>query len=72
MPSEAPKVLISYSYDSLEHARRVLGLVERIRNDGVDAQLDSIRFWAGRFMLSDQGGHLMFSGLVHLCLNQSS
>lgn len=35
-----PKVFISYSHDSLEHARRVMGLAERLRKDGVDAQLD--------------------------------
>jgi WD40 repeat protein len=40
MASDSPKVLISYSHDSLEHARRVLGLAERLRKDGVDAQLD--------------------------------
>ena len=40
MPSQPPKVFISYSHDSLEHARRVLGLAERLRKDGVDAQLD--------------------------------
>ena len=36
----APKVFISYSHDSVEHARRVLGLAERLRKDGVDAKLD--------------------------------
>jgi hypothetical protein len=40
MASEPPKVLISYSHDSPEHARRVLGLAERLRKDGVDTQLD--------------------------------
>jgi hypothetical protein len=40
MASDAPKVLIGYSRDSLEHARRVLGLAERLRKDGVDAPLD--------------------------------
>ena len=35
-----PKVFISYSHDSPEHARRVLSLAERLRKDGVDAQLD--------------------------------
>src|ERR1700730_4744028 len=38
-PSPA-RVFISYSHDSLEHARRVMGLAERLRKDGVDAQLD--------------------------------
>jgi SEFIR domain len=40
MASEPPKVFISYSHDSLEHARRVLGLAECLRKDGLDAQLD--------------------------------
>jgi hypothetical protein len=35
-----PRVFISYSHDSLEHARRVLELAERLRDDGVDARLD--------------------------------
>jgi hypothetical protein len=34
------RVFISYSHDSIEHARRVLELAERLRQDGVDAQLD--------------------------------
>ena len=40
MASDIPKVLISYSHDSPEHARRVLELAERLRLDGIDAQLD--------------------------------
>jgi hypothetical protein len=40
MAPSAPRVFISYSHDSLEHARRVMGLAERLRKDGVDAQLD--------------------------------
>jgi hypothetical protein len=40
MARSAPRVFISYSHDSLEHARRVKGLAERLRKDGVDAQLD--------------------------------
>ena len=40
MASEPPKVFISYSHDSPEHAQRVLELAERLRKDGVDAQLD--------------------------------
>jgi hypothetical protein len=34
------RVFISYSHDSIEHARLVLELAERLRADGVDAQLD--------------------------------
>src|SRR5271166_1910189 len=40
MAPSAPRVFISYSHDSREHERRVLGLAERLRKDGVDAQLD--------------------------------
>ena len=40
MAPSPPRVFISYSHDSLEHARRVLGLAERLREDGIDAQLD--------------------------------
>jgi SEFIR domain len=40
MASEPPKVFISYSHDSPEHEKRVLELAERLRADGVDAQLD--------------------------------
>jgi tetratricopeptide (TPR) repeat protein len=40
MASDPPKVLISYSHDSPEHARRVLGLAERLRKDGVEAWID--------------------------------
>jgi hypothetical protein len=35
-----PRVFISYSHDSPEHARRVLQLAERLREDGIDVQLD--------------------------------
>jgi hypothetical protein len=31
---------LSYGHDSVEHARRVLGLAERVCKDGVDARLD--------------------------------
>ena len=40
MASEPPKVLISYSHDSAAHKQRVLALAERLRSDGVNAQLD--------------------------------
>jgi hypothetical protein len=40
MPSQPPRVFISYSHDSPEHAQHVLELAERLRKDGVDAQLD--------------------------------
>lgn len=38
--AEAPRVFISYSHDSLEHAERVLALSERLRAEGVDSELD--------------------------------
>jgi class 3 adenylate cyclase len=38
--AEAPRVFISYSHDSLEHAERVLALSERLRAEGVDAEID--------------------------------
>jgi hypothetical protein len=37
---EAPKVFISYSHDSAEHQARVLALADRLRADGVDAEVD--------------------------------
>ena len=35
-----PRIFISYSHDSLEHTRRVRALAERLRADGIDAQID--------------------------------
>ena len=40
MASDAPKVLISYSHDSPEHAERVLKLSNRLREDGIDCTID--------------------------------
>lgn len=40
MTSKAPRVFISYSHDSPEHADRVLRLADRLRGDGVDAWID--------------------------------
>ncbi|MFL5538450.1 MAG: SEFIR domain-containing protein, partial [Longimicrobiaceae bacterium] len=37
---KAPNVFISYSHDSPEHRIEVLGLSNRLREDGVDAHLD--------------------------------
>jgi SEFIR domain len=39
-PSQARRVFTSYSHDSPEHERCVLALSDRLRNDGVDANLD--------------------------------
>src|SRR3990172_72887 len=40
MEMEAPKVFISYSHDSPEHAGRVLTLSDRLRDGGVDSHID--------------------------------
>jgi hypothetical protein len=37
---EAPKVFISYSHDSPDHADRVLELSGRLRQDGIDCHID--------------------------------
>ncbi len=37
---ESPKVFISYSHDSPEHRQRVLALAGRLRDEGVDVELD--------------------------------
>lgn len=36
----APRVFVSYSHDSPEHRKRILGLSERLRQDGVLTVLD--------------------------------
>jgi len=40
MDATHQKVFISYSHDSPEHEKRVLALAERLRSDGVVAQID--------------------------------
>jgi predicted ATPase len=40
MASSPPRVFISYSHDSPEHRETVLRFAERLRKDGVDAQID--------------------------------
>ena len=35
-----PKIFISYSHDSPEHRERVLRFAQRLRKDGIDAQID--------------------------------
>ena len=35
-----PRVFISYSHDTPEHRARVLGLSERLRQDGIETSLD--------------------------------
>ncbi|MCP3964217.1 MAG: hypothetical protein GY719_40825 [bacterium] len=39
----APRVFLSYTHDSPEHVERVLGLANRLRGEGVDANLDQSR-----------------------------
>ncbi|MCA9697447.1 MAG: TIR domain-containing protein, partial [Myxococcales bacterium] len=39
-PERPPRVLLSYSHDSPEHARRVLELAQRMRQEGIDAIID--------------------------------
>jgi hypothetical protein len=40
MAPSAPRVFISYSHDSSEHKERVLRFAQRLRKDGIDAQID--------------------------------
>jgi nucleoside phosphorylase len=40
LEAEPPKVFISYSHDSQEHRERVLNLADRLRDDGIDANID--------------------------------
>jgi hypothetical protein len=40
MPSQPPRVFISYSHDSPAHEQRVLALAERLRQDAIEAQID--------------------------------
>lgn len=35
----APKVFISYSHDTVAYQERVLDLADRLRSDGIDAEL---------------------------------
>ena len=38
--ADAPKVFISYSHDDERHEQRVLALANRLREDGIDAEID--------------------------------
>ena len=40
MTGAPPKVFVSYSHDTVEHQERVLGLADRLRADGIDAEID--------------------------------
>jgi hypothetical protein len=48
--SKSPRVFISYSHDSTQHKELVLRFAQRLRRDGIDAQID--QYVAGR----PQGG----------------
>src|SRR4029077_14705539 len=48
MAPSPPRVFISYSHDSTEHKELVLRFAQRLRKDGVDAQID--QFVGGRPM----------------------
>ena len=36
-----PRVFISYSHDSEKHAIRVMEFADKLRNDGIDANVDA-------------------------------
>ena len=40
MTGSPPKVFISYSHDTIQHQERVLALADRLRGDGIDAEID--------------------------------
>jgi hypothetical protein len=40
MTNASPKVFISYSHDTAAHQERVLDLADRLRADGIDAEID--------------------------------
>jgi SEFIR domain len=40
MSGVSPRVFISYSHDGPEHEERVLSLADRLREDGIDAEID--------------------------------
>src|SRR5512132_2997866 len=40
MTGAPPQVFISYSHDTVEHQERVLDLADRLRVDGIDAEID--------------------------------
>lgn len=40
MPENVVKVFISYSWDSEEHQKKVLGLAQALRDDGIDCMID--------------------------------
>jgi hypothetical protein len=44
---DAPRVFVSYSHDSEEHKGWTLALVERLRNDGIDAIVDQMHLTLG-------------------------
>ena len=39
-PTDVVRVFVSYSHDSLDHKRRTLALAERLRDEGIDCDID--------------------------------
>lgn len=56
-----PKVFISYSHDSLEHKKWILGLAIRLRNNGIDAIVDQFELQPG-----DDVPHFMETHLANV------
>jgi tetratricopeptide (TPR) repeat protein len=52
--AKPPRVFVVYSQDSDDHKRRVLELVARLREDGIDCRLD-------RFVMEPPGGWALWS-----------
>ncbi len=57
----SPMVFISYSHDSPQHSETVRNLADRLRNDGVDAELD-------QYHASPRGGWPLW---MHRCLAEA-
>lgn len=56
MEQRPPRVLTSYSHDTVEHQERGLDFADRLRADGIDAKIDQYNasppegwpLWCGR------------------------
>jgi hypothetical protein len=66
-----PKVFISYSHDSIEHKKWVLGLAERMRNNGIDATLDQWELLPGDDLPHFMETHLAESDFVIMVCTES-
>ena len=47
MSGAPPKVFISYSHDTVSQQERVLDLADRLRTDGIDAEIDQYTLFRG-------------------------